>query len=100
MSFWMENAMAGAKTPTHILVDCGYVNHPDARRHVDLLLKHISRKNVEIVAFGRILVRIPPQKKARVFSMFDKISAGPGYSWTTHVFERGGEQFNLEYAVK
>jgi len=51
----MENAMAGAKTPTHILVDCGYVNHPDAirlsREFVSIATQHPGRK--EEVKEGR-----------------------------------------------
>ncbi len=97
MSFWMDNAAMSLEKPKHILVDCGYVNHPAARENADRLMKHVSRTNVEIVAAGRILVRIPPSKKEKVLLMFPEITAGAGYCWTTHVFG-DGEQFGVKHA--
>lgn len=99
MNIWLDNAIREhKKEKPHVLVDCGYVNHQKARDNADLLLKHVGKKNLSIEGFGRILIRIPP-KKIDILKEFQEITEGPGYSWTTHVFERNGEQFDLKYAT-
>ncbi len=96
MSYWLDNA---AKRGTHILVDCGYVNNPKTQEHADALLKIVSRRNLEIVYCGRVLVRIPPQKLPEVLASCPEIKEGESYSWCTHVWRYEG--FNsLEYAIR
>lgn len=82
--FWLENAAASG-APTHTIVDCGYLNEQSARDNCDRLRGLVGRRNVEIVGFNRILVRIPPGKVARLSEITDIVSGG-GYCWTTHRF--------------
>ena len=96
MGFWMDNAMERGK---HILVDCGYLNHPKTREHVDQLRTLVGKKNVEIVYVGRVLVRIPPQKLDKVLTTFPEIKEGESYSWCTHHWKYDGFS-SLEYATR
>jgi len=84
IDYWMENAFEAGK---HTLVDVGYVNAKAARDQADRLLKRVGKKNLQIVANGRILIRIPPQKVKAILKRFRSIkpaSERPGYSWCTH----------------
>jgi len=93
----MDNAMERGK---HTLLDCGYVNHPKTREHVDQLQAFgIGKKNVEIVYVGRVLVRIPPTLVTKVLKAFPEITEGETYSWCTHSWKY--ENFSsLEYACR
>jgi hypothetical protein len=81
MSKWLENAMERGK---NFLLDLGYVNNPITRKHGDELFSIISKRNLEIVSYGRVLVNIPPTKLNVILSKFAAIKEGEGYSWTTH----------------
>jgi hypothetical protein len=96
MGYWMDNAMEHGK---HILVDLGYVNNPKTREHADDLAKIISKKNIEIVYCGRVLLRIPPAKLTQVLNNFPAINAKPHYSWCTHTWDYEGMD-SLDYASK
>ena len=87
MSKWLENAMERGK---HILLDLGYVNNPKTREHADQLFELVSKRNLEVVAYGRALVRIPPSKLEAVLARFHDIQEGGGYSWTTHKWPYDG----------
>jgi hypothetical protein len=88
MGYWMENAFSMKKgEPGHVLVDLGYVSARSARDRADRLLKLVGRKNLELAGAGRLLIRIPPPKVARVLAAFPEITPAaerPGYCWTTH----------------
>jgi hypothetical protein len=100
MGMWMDNAFEPGK---FIIVDCGYVKHTRARANADRLLKAMginkgSRGYVEIGGFGRLLVRVPHEKK-KTLKRFKRIRAGAGYCWTTHTYDKNGPQFKLKYAA-
>lgn len=83
MSYWQENAWSPGR---HRLVDLGYVKHPAARRRADKMLRLVGRRNMEIAALGRILIRIPPRKIKLVLRTFPRIrpsAEAPGYAWCT-----------------
>lgn len=100
MSFWMDNATSAMgqqpdrATYAHTLVDCGYVQHPVARRNADRLFKLVSKSNAEVVYAGRLLVRIPPAKVAAVLTKFPQIKPIQRYAWCSHSFG-DGPQFEL-----
>lgn len=102
MQVWLENMM---KPGTHIIVDCGYVRHPNARRNAGRLFKLMGLKNTKghclIAGFGRLLVRIPPTKE-KLLKRFKTITKrrknGRGYCDTTYVYGNG-PQFDLKYAM-
>lgn len=93
--FWTENAFDSGR---HTIVDCGYVRHPAARRNADRLLRYVGRRNLAIVGFGRVLVRVPPTKRS-ILRRFRSIKEEPGYCWTTHTYRPGAPQFALRYAA-
>lgn len=51
-----------------------------------------------IVGAGRVVIRIP-KAKLDVLKRFSGIKKGVCYSWTTHVYDKGGPQFDLKYAT-
>jgi hypothetical protein len=83
-SFWLENGMH----PTHDLhklVDCGYVTEKKARDRADRLMKHVGRKNVQVVGGPlRVVVRVPPAKLAAVMKALPIKEGGATYCWCTH----------------
>jgi len=83
----MDNAMEKGK---HTLVDMGYADFKEVRDATDKITAVVSRKNVEIAHCMRVLVRIPPAKKARVLSLFPHITEGETYSWCTHYYAYKG----------
>lgn len=86
MSYWMENAMKRGK---HNLLDLGYVNSQTARDRADLIFKIISKANLEIAGFSRLLIRIPKAKLEKVLAAHPAIKLAteqPGYSWCTHTW--------------
>lgn len=91
--YWLENAARGAGgEPLHVLVDCGYGRHKRARDNADKLLRLVGRRNAMLAPQYRILIHIPPTK-VPLLKKFKKITPGPGYCWTTHVFDKDGPQF-------
>jgi len=87
MSAWMENAMEPGK---HTLLDLGYVKNPKTREHGDRLFELLSKRNLEIVGYGRVLVRIPATKLKSILDRFPEIIEGAGYAWTTHKWPYDG----------
>lgn len=85
--YWLENAAEPAK---HLLVDLGYVNCKDSRDRADRLFRFgIAKRNMQLVANGRVLIRIPPSKAKAVFRTFRGIrpaAKAPGYTWCTHTW--------------
>ena len=82
MSFWQENAIEPHK---HALVDCGYLNDKTARDRADKILAHVSRTNIEVAGFNRLLVRLPPTKLTKVLAAIPQIKKGAAtYCWCTH----------------
>ncbi len=96
MSKWLENAAERGK---HILLDLGYVDNPKTREHGDELFEVVSKRNLEIVMYGRALVRIPGSKLTTVLNRFPDIIEGEGYSWTTHKWPYDGWS-DLKWAWK
>jgi 2-oxoglutarate dehydrogenase complex dehydrogenase (E1) component-like enzyme len=104
MGFWLDNAFEAGK---HIIVDCGYVRHANARNNADRLrvalgfdTKQARRKEiVAVVACGRVLVRVPKPKE-HLLKRFRRIRQGTAYAWCTHVYDKNGPQFKLVYALK
>ena len=96
MGYWMDNAMEEGK---HILIDLGYAGNEKTRNHCDAITKIISKKNVEIVYCGRVLVRIPPSKLKMIMEKFPDIEERQTYAWCTHVWVYE-DMSNLEYALK
>ncbi len=82
-SYWEENATQRV----HTLVDCGYLNDQQSRDNADKVLKHVSRRNMELAGFRRIVIRIPPMKLASVLKAVPEIKEGAAeYCWCTHGF--------------
>ena len=99
MSFWLDNAMEAGK---HILVDMGYMGSQNARDRTDDVIAfigktHKGQKNVEILAYNRITIRIPPGKLDAVLEKFPAISGKQTYSWCTHSW-LVGDADDLKYA--
>jgi hypothetical protein len=99
-SFWMDNAISRG-TPEHTLIDLGYVRCEAAVDRAKRLREHVGKGNFEIAGFGRLLVRVPPDKVGRILDLFPQIkpaSMAPGYSWTTHTW-LDPESTALRYAI-
>ena len=92
----MDNAMEHGK---HILLDLGYVGNEITRNHCDSITELISKKNIEIVYCGRVLVRIPPAKLKMIIEKFPEIEERQTYSWCTHVWPYE-DMSNLKYALR
>lgn len=102
-NWWLENAgeVAGkpGATPPHLLLDLGYVNAKKSRDRADKVMKIVSRKNLQIAGFGRILIRIPPTLLDKVLTKFPEIKKGDCYCWCTHSW-LDKETTDLKYATK
>ena len=88
MSYWLDNA---ANPGTHVLLDLGYVEDQATRDRADKLFKHIGKRNFQLVAYDRLLVRIPPTKVADILKRFPQIqpvTKRPGYCWCSHTWLR------------
>ena len=83
MDYWMENAPHGTtgRYP-HAMLDLGYANSPESRDRCDqIVAAGISRQNIQIVAYGRLLLRIPPRKLPGILKKFPGIEQRSTYSW-------------------
>lgn len=67
--------------------------------YCDAITELISKKNVEIVYCGRVLVRIPPSKVNTIMEKFPEIEERQTYAWCTHVWPYE-DMSNLEYALR
>lgn len=86
MSYWLENAPhSESKDYPHILLDLGYVESQATRDRADKIMAamRIGRKNLELAANNRLLMRLPPAKVQATLEHFPEIKPGPGYCWTS-----------------
>ena len=97
--YWTENMCENSRNePPHVIVDLGYVKHPASRKRCDFIVAMgVGKQNIQVVAFGRLVIRIPPTKAKHVFSMCRGIRKRKTYSWTTHSWIPRGTR-NLKYA--
>jgi len=96
MSYWMDNAVEPGK---YILVDLGYVTSQATRGNADKLRQYVGRRNFELAAYGRLLVRVPPSKLQLCLSLFPIKTSEEhaGYCWCTHTWIEG-DSGDLKYA--
>lgn len=67
-NFWNENHSTPGQ---HTLIDLGYLKCRDSFDRLDRLrAAGIGKANVQVVAYGRLLIRIPPTKVSRIMSRF------------------------------
>ena len=88
-NWWLENAAVQQGPLPHVLIDFGYVKDESARMNADRVLAVLGKANLQLVGFGRIVIRVPPTKVTRVLEQFPEIHEGDGYRWTTHRFGDG-----------
>lgn len=91
VDWWMENAFAShAKEPLpHMLIDLGYVKEQAARDRADLILKIVSKRNLQIAGCGRLLLHVPPRQVDAVLAAFSEVKPAaerPGYCWCSHTW--------------
>lgn len=98
--FWADNMYASRKeTVPHFIVDLGYVNHPAARDNCDCIVAMgVERRNIQIVTYGRLLIRIPPSQLAAVLKRCPDIQKKTTYSWVTHSWI-AEDADNLKYCM-
>lgn len=99
--YWTENMVLLNGKHKHSIVDLGYLRAPGTQERGLRMGEMIGKENLQLVAFGRLLARIPKDDLDRVLDLIPQIvpaSMKPGYWRTTHSwFDPEGDA--LKYCI-